>query len=382
MKVLLVTPSYFPIVGGSETLTRTLSTKLNEVGIHTDIMAFNMERKWNPIYSEKIEKANNHKVFKIPALNPFPFLRINPLHTPLRINILPKLGFNKRFQDYDIIHFLGEADLSMPILSRSVQKPKIMHCVGVPGLETQFVKHAIMKKFFIRIFRTLANVYLVFSPEEKAVLAKLGVPQNRVSILPHAVNTSIFRPDGNNRLNNLILFVGRIDPVKGLHVLLNSLQYLDSKTQVVIIGPVNDDRYFEKTESIRRKINANGFHNVTYLGSINQFELVKWYQKASVLVRADLVGASGAGCSTLEALACGTPVIGVQNHVIIDRVNGLIVPPNDPHKLAEALGLILTSKKIREEYGRSAARIIEENYSLKLVLARLIATYKKLLEEN
>jgi glycosyltransferase involved in cell wall biosynthesis len=381
MKVLLVTPSYFPIVGGSEILTRTLATKLNEAGIHTDIMTFNMEKKWKPIYSEKAVTAGNHKIFKIPAFNPLPFFKINPFHTPLRINVLPKPNFKKKFQDYDIIHFLGEADLSMPILSCSVKKPKIMHCAGVPGLERQFSKHTTMKRFFSRIFRRIASLYIVFSPEEKAVLLEMGIPKNLVAILPHGIDTEVFHPDGKDKLNNLVLFVGRIDPVKGLHILLKSLQFLDSKTQVVIIGPVNDQIYFNKIMRMQLKINEDGFHNVKYLGSINHSELVKWYQKATVLVRADLVGASGAGCSTLEALACGTPVIGVKNHVIIDQVNGLIVPPNNPKKLGEALGLILISKKKREEYGRSAARTIEEGYSLKLVLARLIETYRKLLEK-
>lgn len=382
MKVLLVTPSYFPIVGGSEILTQALSTKLNEAGIHTDIMTFNMEEKWKPTYSEKVETGINHKVFRVPVLNPFPFLRINPLYTLLRINVLPRSDFKKKLQDYDIIHFLGEDDLSMPILSRSIQKPKIMHCVGVPGLEKQLSRHPTMGKLFARIFRTLADLYIVFSPEEKAVLVDMGVPKNKISILPWGVDTEIFHPDRKQKLNDLILFVGRIYPTKGLHILLESLQYLGSKAQVVIIGPVNDHAYFKQIDRMRLKINADGFHNVKYLGNISHSELVKWYQKATVLVRADLVGASGAGLATLEALACGTPVIGIQNHVIIHHENGLIVPPNNPARLAEALELILTSKESREKYGRSAARRIEEGYSLKIVLARLIEMYKKILETS
>ncbi|MGA2683079.1 MAG: glycosyltransferase family 4 protein [Candidatus Bathyarchaeia archaeon] len=379
MKVLIVTPSYFPIVGGSEILTRALSTELNEAGIHTDIMAFNMEKKWKPIYSEKVETGINHQVFKMPALNPFPFLQVSPLHPPLRINVLPKPGFKKKFHDYDIIHFLGEADLSMPILSRSIQKPKIMHCVAIPGLGN---RHAMMGKILARIFRTLANLYIVFSPEEKAVLEEMGIPKNKIAILPEGVDTEIFHPDREQKLNDLILFVGRIYPLKGLHILLESLQYLNSKAQVVLIGPVNDPVYFKQIDRMRLKINANGFHNVKYLGSINHSELVNWYQKATVLVRPDLIGVSGQGLSALEALACGTPVIGTQNHVIIHNENGLIVPPNNPAKLAEALELILTSKETREKYGRSAARRIEEGYSLKSVAARLIEMYKKMLDTS
>ena len=109
MKVLFVTPSYFPIVGGSEVLTRILSTKLNEMGIHADIMTLNMDRKWSPVWKTKTAKDGQAKVFREPAINPFPGLP-NPLFNLLRINVIPKLSFVRRLKDYDLIHFIGEAD--------------------------------------------------------------------------------------------------------------------------------------------------------------------------------------------------------------------------------------------------------------------------------
>ena len=53
MKVLMVTPSYYPIIGGAETIIHDLSMKLNERGISTDIMTFNMEEKWFHFGKEK-----------------------------------------------------------------------------------------------------------------------------------------------------------------------------------------------------------------------------------------------------------------------------------------------------------------------------------------
>jgi glycosyltransferase involved in cell wall biosynthesis len=382
VKVLIVTPSYFPIVGGSETLIRTLSTKLNEAGVHTDVMAFNMDEKWKVLWSEEIYKNSNFKIFKVPGFKPLPFLSESLLYQPLRINVLPRLDFKKRFEDYDIIHFLGEADLSLPFFSRPVKKPKIMHCVSVPTLDSQLRKHTVLSKPLVRIFRNLANLYIVFSPEEKKVLVDMGIPTNNVLLLHYGVDTEVFRPDESKKLDNLILFVGRIDRVKGLHVLLRSLRYLDFKTKVVVIGPTGDSRYFAQIEKMSSEVNRQGVHSVDYLGEMEQNDLVPWYQKATVLARPDLIGSSGAGCSTLEALACGTPVVGVGNHVVKNDVNGLIIPRNDSERLGDALRRVLLDRSLRERYGREARRVIEEHFSVKSCITKLIRIYDFLLNSQ
>lgn len=379
MKVLIVTPSYLPIIGGSETLVQNLVTSLNESNISTDIMTLNMNTKWILASSENVERNNGFNVFKISASNLLKILPINPFYYLLRINVMPKLGFMRKFESYDIIHFLGESDLSLPFFSQFIKKPKIMHCVSIPLLDTQFRRHRVLKRFFVTFFRRLADLYIVFSSDEEKVLLHMGISREKIRILTYGVNEKIFHPDETKRLDNLILFVGRIDEIKGLHVLLKSLPLLKIKTNLVIVGPASKSDYFEMIKRMYQKINDQKFHKVDYMGDLNQDDLVQWYQRATVLVRPDLVGASGPGCSTLEALACGTPVIGVQNHVIKHGVNGLIVPRNDPVKLAQALNKVLADQRLRERYGLDARRTIEQSFSLKSNMARLIAIYENML---
>ena len=130
-----MTPSFDPIVGGAETFVRRLAIKLNELGIHTDVMTFNMNQKWKPRLNESLEK-NDFTVFRIPAVpNPLAFLPINPLHRVFRFNVVPKPGFTKLFCDYDIIHFCDEEDLSFPLFSLFQKKPKIIHMLTPIGFE-------------------------------------------------------------------------------------------------------------------------------------------------------------------------------------------------------------------------------------------------------
>ena len=54
MKVLMVTPSFRPILGGTETYVEQLTIALNRKGVTTDVMTFNMDSKWNPVKEDQI----------------------------------------------------------------------------------------------------------------------------------------------------------------------------------------------------------------------------------------------------------------------------------------------------------------------------------------
>ncbi|MEA2066094.1 MAG: hypothetical protein U9O65_03200, partial [Thermotogota bacterium] len=133
MRVLMVTPSYYPIKGGAEAVIRNLSIKLNKIGVQTDIMTFNMNRKWNPSWQAKTEKIDDINVFKIPALNWFPMVHSDRI--TLGINLIPG-RFRKYLKNYDVIHFHC-AELTFPLFSYTVKKPKIVH---LHGFSTDFYK--------------------------------------------------------------------------------------------------------------------------------------------------------------------------------------------------------------------------------------------------
>jgi glycosyltransferase involved in cell wall biosynthesis len=377
MRVLLVTPSYFPIIGGSEVLTRSLATKLNENGIKADIATFNMDKKWNPKWKEEILKEGPTQVFKIGAFNPFLGLP-NPLSNLFRLNVFPKPSFAKRFQDYDLIHFIGEADLSFPILSLMIDRPKIMHCVGIfrrGGIYKYYnVDRPFMGIIFKKLLPKLAEIFVVSSIEEKELLLDMGLPENRIFVLPIGTDTEMFHPDKNMKTDNMLLFVGRIEQIKGLHVLMEALQYIDIPTYVAIIGPRWEETYAGQIEEMASVINKKGFHKVMLLGSMNQKELVKWYQKASVLVCPYIYETYSN--VVREALACGTPVVSTGKHILQKGCDGVLVVPKNPKKIAEAIEELLKDKELHREYSRAGRELIEQYFSWDSIVRKLCTIYK------
>ena len=380
MKVLLITPSYLPIIGGSELTARDLSIKLNDMGIHTDIMTLNMNEKWKPIWREEVGNNGLFRVFKVPAFNPFGALAINPLYPLLRMNVVPKPSFIRKLKDYDIIHFFGEADLSLPLFSYFVRKPKIMHCAATFFLHKWYKSHVWLRSIFKLFFSHFADFYVASSADELELLSDIGVPTPKILTFEVGVDVETFRPDGTKKLDNLILFVGRIERIKGLHILLRALSYLKIQTQLAIIGSWWDMKYAEEIKQMYHKINEKRIHKVKYLGAMTQSSLVPWYQKATIFVRPDIVGLSS-GSTSREALACGTPVIatGGGEDLIKDGVNGILVPHNDPKRLADALKKLLEDKELREKYGREARRTIEQYFSWKSVITRFVKVYEDML---
>ena len=371
MRVLMVTPGYYPIKGGTETMVQSLSTELKKIGVHIDVMTFNMDQKWNPKWKGKIEKINGITVFKIPALNWLP-IEHSPRIT-LGVNLIPG-RFTHLLEGYDIIHF-HEADFSFPLFSFFVKKPKIFH---LHGIDANYYKRYYLSRL---ILKHVADLYISISKEMKKHLVKLDIPKNKIVYLPNGVDTRIFRPE-REKTDNLVLFVGRITFDKGLHVLLRSLRYIEKSVRLVIIGPAdwNLEYYRDMLKLIEDK-NRNGKHKITYLGPQDQANIIKWYQKASILVSPSLIEAFG--LANLEALSCETPVVatyvGGIPEVVRNGENGILVPPSDVIKLAKAIQYFLDNEDIKKKFGKEGRRWVVKNFSIETIVEKLSQIYKELI---
>lgn len=373
MRVLMVTPSYYPIEGGTETMVRNLSIELNKVGVHVDVMTFNMDRKWNPRWRKKIEKIDGITVFKIPALNWLP-IEHSPRITS-RLNVIPGI-FTHLMKEYDIIHF-HEAEFSFPFFSHFVKKPKILH---LHGIRFDYFKRYHLSRFLLK---TAADLYLSLTKQMKKELVMLGIPKDKIEYLPNAVDLKIFQPK-EQKLDNSILYVGRIAPVKGLHTLLKSLKYIQTPVDLEIIGPPgwNLDYYQNMLRLIDIE-NRRGNHKIRYLGHVdpNHPSLIKGYQRASIFVLPSFYEAFGV--VLLEAMACETPIIstytGGTPEIIINGVNGLVVPVNSAVKLAEAINYLLENKDVRIRFGKAGRSMVTDNFSIEVVVKKLCKIYEKLI---
>jgi glycosyltransferase involved in cell wall biosynthesis len=366
----MVTPGFHPIKGGTETVVRNLSMELNRIGVHTDVMTFNMDRKYAPKWRGKIEKIEGITVFKVPALNWLP-IEHSPRIT-LGVNLIPG-RFTNLLKEYNIIHF-HELDFSFPLFSFFVRKPKIFH---LHGIDINFLKRYHLSRV---ILKHVADYYITITRQMGKNLAELGIARNRIIYLPNAVDIKQFYLKGKKE-DNLLLYLGRIVPVKGLHVLLKSLNYVNKPVSLVIVGPIGSLEYYKDVEKHIERENQKGKHKITYLGRIPEAEVIKIYQKASVFILPSFWEAFPV--VILEALSCETPVIttpvGGNPEVIQNFENGILVPVNDPLKLAEAINFMLDNKDNRIKMGRKGRELVTKNFSVEVIAKRLCKIYQTMI---
>ncbi|MBM3155914.1 MAG: glycosyltransferase family 1 protein [Chloroflexi bacterium] len=177
-------------------------------------------------------------------------------------------------------------------------------------------------------------------------------PPDKISVIPCGVNLDLFqridKEAARRRLdfngNKIILFVGRIEPLKGLDKLLAALPALDSGQEPLLVVVGGDERSQAEVERLRklsRSLRIEG--SVDFRGIEEQERLPLYYSAADVCVIPSYY--ESFGLVALESLACGTPIVatrvGCVESVIRQGQNGCMVEDNAPVRLADSIAGLL-----------------------------------------
>ena len=198
------------------------------------------------------------------------------------------------------------------------------------------------------IARTLSQAALVIAVSRPIAgrLVELGVPADRVAIVPNGIDAALFQPQpvagaavrqhvGCPEGERLILAVGRLERVKGHDILLEALAILSRAVRVrlVIAG---EGRLQDTLAAQARSLGIAD--RVLFAGAIPHESLAAWYSAADVFCLPSR--SEGHPNVLVEALACGTPAVaaavGAAGEILSPEC-GLLVPPEDPAALATAL---------------------------------------------
>lgn len=243
----------------------------------------------------------------------------------------------------------------------------------------------------------LADRLIAATPaEEQQLLDYYAADAAKIRVIPPGVDLGRFRPIDKKEAKRKvgipcgdanILFVGRIEPLKGVDTLLRAMSILQERhpesiqnTCLAIVGgdPWRDDLDTEmaRLQQLRTDL---GIHNlVTFLGAKDQEVLPYYYAAAEMVVMPSHY--ESFGMVALEAMAMGTPVIasevGGLAHLVQPGVNGFHVPSRDPEALAARILALLTNKPLRQQLGEQA-RAHTKQYSWEHITARMIEVYQE-----
>lgn len=199
--------------------------------------------------------------------------------------------------------------------------------------------------------RDLINYY-------QAAPEKIGVVPCGVNLdLFKAVDTSSARRQLNLNGGRLVLFVGRLEPLKGIDRLLKAVAYLEKESALKVLVIGGDEYSRPELRRLKRLSQDLGIaDSVSFLGSVAQQKLPLFYSAADVCVVPSYYETFG--LVALESLACGTPVVaadvGALSSIIRHGETGYLVAGNSPRRLAEKIELLFSRN---EALSRSAGYI-------------------------
>jgi len=208
--------------------------------------------------------------------------------------------------------------------------------------------------------------------------------KGRIRVIYNGIDLDIFKPAaGVERDSKLILAVGRLVPKKGFPVLLEALAHLAKRGfefRAVIVGEGSE---LEALLEVRDALGLT--RQVEFAGAKNRDEVVGLMHRAAVMCLPCTVGPDNNQDALptvlLESLAAGLPIVSTTvsgiPEIVDSEVDGLLVPPDDAHRLSLALARLLGSQDLQGQFAARGRRKAEDRFDLRRSVGTLLGVYRQ-----
>jgi len=238
-----------------------------------------------------------------------------------------------------------------------------------------------------------ADHIVAFSPHERDAMVRLyQADATRIGLIPCGVDLSLFRPLDQQEVREklglngekVLLYVGRIEPLKGLELLLHTAAQLQTFEQIrvlVVGGGVGRDQEIDRLRELAKSLNVDKVFD--FIGRVDQQDLPLYYNAADVCVVPSFY--ESFGLAALESMACGTPVVATRagglSTIIQHGRTGYLKAWRCPEAFASSLEMIISSRNLQHSMGL-AARRRAEGLSWDNVAGQIAGVYDSLITES
>ena len=227
------------------------------------------------------------------------------------------------------------------------------------------------------------------------IASEAGINPDKIKIIPLGVPLPELNHKPKSEFDSaIILFVGRLEKRKGVHILIKAMPYILEEipqAKFLIIGKdtllnvhsslFNGSQDISFKSLILKDLPEQYLSHVSFLGYVEPKDLDFYFRICDLFVAPSLY--ESCGFIYLEAMSYAKPVIGCGvggiPEVIQDGVTGLLVPPEDPESLAWAIATLLKDKDRRLEMGKMARKHIETNFTREHMVENTIKAYSEII---
>ena len=396
-----------PRCGGQGVYTRHLTRELMNLGHSVEVFA-------GPPWPELDEGVGFTAVrgldlyrdpdpFRMPARSEFTSLAdvaefavmmTGGFGEPLAYSMRIEKILAERRGDFDIIHdnqCMGPGILKLhregwPLLETLHHPITVDRSIALDHAETAWKRYTTRRWFGflrmqVRVVKQLPAVLTVSHNSKVDINAQMRVPLNRLTVVPVGVDASVFRPydDVVKKKGRLMVTSSSDVPMKGLVPLLEATAKLrvERDIDLIVIGQPNPKGRVAAT------IERLGLGDiVTTITGVSDDALARLYGEAEVAIVPSLY--EGFSLPAIEAMSCAVPVVATTGGALPEVVGvsgetGLLVEPNNPEALVEAIRSLLDDATLRQRLGDNGRQRVIERFTWQVTARGTAACYEAIL---
>ncbi|NJK36686.1 MAG: glycosyltransferase [Oscillatoriales cyanobacterium SM2_3_0] len=382
MRILQIVPSIALVYGGPSQMVRGLSAALAHQGVEVTVLTTNSNGDTGqPPLEVPLNQPVQVEGYNIRYFPCAPFRRYK-----FSIPLLNWLWNNADEFDLAHIHALFSPVSSFSAaIARQRQLPYILRPLGTLD-PADLKKKKQLKQLYAQVLErpNLAGAAAIHftSAEEARISERFGVTTQGL-VLPLGVEPLPIDPGiPKSEAVPTILFMSRIEPKKGLEILIGALEQVLARGiqfQLVLAGSNAQDPSYEA--QIQTRIHNSPLAHHTHLpGFVTGDEKVKLLQQADVFVLPSYY--ENFGIAVAEAMVAGVPVViskGVQIWPEVEQAQAGWVSSGDGNELAQLIEIALKSPEERHRRGQNAQKYALKNYSWEAISQHTIQAYQRIL---
>ncbi len=395
MKILVVTPTFLPVVGGAELGIYEI---YNRLGKHHDIRILTPEFPQKIIsrqgVKDKYFSKKNLKVRRFKDRFNLAKMRgqriLGRLIPPLSISyIWPVFSQIKKFHP-DVInfHYVVPGGLSLIMVKKLTKIPIVLSLISradvLKNINPYFKKHP---SYFSAILKSVSCIAPI-SPYYSGEILK-NIP---TKIIPYGVDTKRFSPGisgekNKNRLkidkNKIILFtLQRLVKVKRIDILIKSLEYIlkTNKNVLLVIGGKGPEE--NSLKDLAKKIGL--YDNIMFAGYIPEKDLPKYFAMSDIFVFSSINETFG--IIFPQAMASGKPIVAINStaipKVVDNGLNGTLVGSLKPKQFAKAVVKLMNDKNLMKKYSQNGRKKAVEKYDWDIIAQQYEQVFQNLIKRK
>ena len=374
MNIAYVTHVAFPDVVGDPFGSLELARKMSERGHKTAIVTWN---KAIPSLS-RIDYVDHVQIWRLAGIN----FKFNGYITEYPFT--PSISSILDIINPDIVHAHSHLFLTTYQAVKycvNQRRPSVISVRGVMA-ERQYLINLLQKTYLYTlaswIFKKTTVVHCLTRSDAMEVM-RFGCPTEKIKIIPNPVDTRFFAPQPKLEEDNLVVWIGRFVPEKGLDVLIKVAREVVKYNKNIRFLLVGDGPLVTRVKYLIQEYNLK--NNVLLTGAVSRQYVSKILARASVFILPSLK--EGLPKTLLEAMSSGKAVVASDipgiREVVTNGKSGILVKPYDYFSFAKVVLNLIEDREFRHKLGATARYYIEKKYSWEKIFKELESIYLSLI---